>query len=106
MTTIREQILNDVDAIFAAGLAVDITHHYGSSQENLKAFWDDSYQPSFDGTLPVANALPRILVKTSVAGNISKTSSFTINSTTYYVDAIMVDNEGITELTLSEDSAG
>ena len=106
MTTIREQVVNDVNAVFDAGLAINITHHYGASQETLKAFFDIAYQPSFEGALPVENAVPRILVKTATAGNITKNSSFTINAVTYYVSAITTDNEGVIEIFLSEDSAG
>ncbi len=106
MTTTREQIINDAAALFDAGLAIDITHYYGGNDETLKAFFDDSYDPSFEGVLPVANSYPRILVLTTMAGSITKDSSFTINGTTYYVDALMIDQEGITEITLSEDSDG
>ena len=106
MPTTREQIIADVGSIFEAGLAINITHHYDATQETIKAFFDETYQPGFDGVLPVENAYSRILVETADAGNITKASSFTINATTYYVYAIQLDDEGVTEIILTEESAG
>ena len=108
MTTTREQIIQDAGALFDAGLAIDITHFYGvgPSQETLKAFFDEDYQAGFDGVLPVENAYSRILVETAEAGNITKASYFTINTVTYYVYAMHLDDEGVMEIILTEDSAG
>ena len=99
---IKEQITTDIDSIFASGLTIEITHNYSSTQETLKAFFNNPYETALSKD-EIESTLPGILVKTSTAGNISRESSFVINSKTYYVAENQGDQAGVTTIVLSED---
>jgi hypothetical protein len=103
--TIQQQLLDDLDAVFDAGLTIEITHTYngGGSNETLKVFFDNPYQPGLSRD-EVESQNPSILVQTADAGNIDRNSEFTILSTTYYVVENQSDNEGVTRIIISQDA--
>jgi len=107
--TIKQQILDDIDAVFDAGLTLSITHTYGITEEEpdgtdetLKAFLDMPYERALSNT-EIESASPSILLKTSDIGNIDSDSEFTINGTTYYYAEKETNQEGVTRIYISED---
>jgi hypothetical protein len=100
--TIAQQILDDLDSVFDAGLTIEIIHIYGQNSETLKAFFDRPYQRALAGD-EVETINPSILIRTSQASNIDRDSEFTILGTKYYITEIEADNEGVTRIILSED---
>lgn len=102
--TIQQQILDDLDAVFDAGLTIDITHIYngGASNETLTVFFDNPYQTALSRDA-VESDNPAILVQTVDAGNIDDASSFTILGTTYYVTENQGDDKGVTRILISQD---
>ena len=100
--TIAQQILNDLDSVFDAGLTIEITHTYDQNNEILKAFFDRPYQTALTGD-EIETINPSILIRTSEASNIDRDSEFTILGTKYYITEIEADNEGVTRIILSED---
>lgn len=104
MATIQQQLLDDLDAVFDAGLTIEITHTYngGGSNETLKVFFDRTYEAAFpEGSIESANI--SILLKTSDVGNITKDSTFTIQGTTYYPIENQGDEDGVTRIFISVD---
>lgn len=102
MTTLSDQIKSDLTNILSQDFGESITHHYGeSSEESLNVIFDRNYYGMFEG-VTVESAAPSILLRTADAGNITKSSSFTISSTTYYVYEIQQLNDKTTRIILSE----
>lgn len=104
MPTIKQQVLDDLDAVFDAGLAVDITHVNGATNETIKGFFDDPYQTGLVGDAEFNNPAPAIFIQTADCGNVDENSEFTISGTVYYVIEIEPDNEGMKKINLSKDS--
>lgn len=104
MATIQEQILNDIDAVFNAGLSVDVLHENAPISETIKGFYDNPYSSGLVGEGDIENPTPAIFIKTSDSGNIDEGSKLTIAGVDYYPVEIETDVEGVTKITLSKDS--
>lgn len=103
MPTIQQQILDDVDSVFDAGLTLDVVHVNGATNETIKAFFDNPYSTGLVGDGDIENPTPAIIIKTSDSSNIDKDSHFTILGTVYYPIDIEPDEHGVRRVTISED---
>lgn len=97
---LRDHLAGDLTAIFAQGLAVDATHVNGATNETLRVIFDDEHEVSNDGM--VSTSTPRILIATDAMGNVDIDSTFTIDGTAFHAVEIRPDNDGLTEIILSE----
>jgi hypothetical protein len=102
MVTIQSQILDDLDAVFTAGLTIDAVHVNGATNETLKVFFDHNYGRVL-GTNEVESEAPSILVKTEDSAHIDRASTFTISGVTYHVAETESDYEGVIRIKLTED---
>jgi hypothetical protein len=97
-------ITSDVDSIFDRDFAEDITHHYGAESETISAIVRNPYEVMELGGVGLESALPSIAIKTSDNTNIDRsTSYFTIDSVTYHIIEMSIDDYGITIIQLSKD---
>ena len=104
MVAIQQQILNDLDAVFLDGLQIDVIHTNGSTIETIQAFFDPEYSRLLEaGGIAVESDKPSILIRTEQADNINHSSSFEINSVTWYALEIESDNHGVKRIYLSKD---
>ena len=104
MATLKQEILDDLDAIFDGGLTLDITHVNGIVNETIKGFFDNPYSTGLVGEGDIENPNPSILIKTEDSGNIDEDSNFTILGVVYYPGEIESDVEGVKKITLSKDA--
>lgn len=109
MATLQETILADLEAIFSGGLAQDITHVNGATNETLRGIFNNPHTlgfPGMDGYIEISSAAPALLIQTAAAGNIGKASVFTVAGATYYLAEKQPDQNGVTLLVLSKDQSG
>lgn len=109
MATLQETILADLESIFNGGLAQDVTHVNGATNETLRGIFNNPHALGFagaDGYVEISAAAPALLIQTADAGNIDKASVFTVAGVTYYLTEQQPDQQGVTLLILSKDQAG
>jgi len=106
MATLKQQLLNDLDNVFQAGLQVAATHTNGETVETINVFFDRVHEMSLEGGLEVSTQQPQILVQTADAASVARDSVFVIESVTYYVLEIQPDDNGTKRILLTRNQAG
>ena len=77
----------------------------GSTSTTLYCIFDSEYStPATIGIIEVSSAEPRAVCQSSDVATAAVGSTFTVNSTTYYIKEIQPDSTGMTTLILSQDS--
>ena len=101
--SVQDQILSDINAIFSDGLTVDCIHDDGVTQTTIKVFFDQPFVELFGETV-IESATPSILCKTDDLAqlNLTRSSIFIIDGTSYSINEIENDQNGVTRIHLSE----
>ena len=101
-----DMITQDTGNIIDGDFAKTIKHINGNVRQSFNAIFDNNYQPALDDQITATG--PRIRIKTTDTDDVDMDSTFIILSqdgeteTTYYVVEIHPDDNGITEIILSE----
>lgn len=106
MATLKQQLLDDLNQVFQAGLETVATHTNSATVETINVLFDRVHEMTFENGLEVSTQQPQILVQTADAGNVDRDSVFVIESVTYYVLEIQPDEHGTQRILLSRNQAG
>ena len=106
MATLKQQILNDLDNVFQAGLQTAAQHTNGATVETINVLFDRVHEMTFENGLEVSTQQPQILVQTADAASVARDSVFVIESVTYYVLEIQPDDNGTKRILLTRNQAG
>lgn len=94
---------DDIDEFFA-DFAISVTLDPGGTGEvDIDAIFDEPQRIIDLQTGEVVNASPALTCKTSDVSGVTRRSTVEIDSVTYYVNEILNDGTGITQLILSGD---
>ena len=76
-------ITSDLKTLYDSDAAIDVSHSYSGNTETIRAFFDVKPQQAFSDAVIISEQETMIKVREATAGNITKDSTFTIESTVY-----------------------